>query len=95
MGSSNRKCGRVNDLSSPKHKFKVEKNAQQLTMTGVVVLSKDTNVVVVEGSQKQLAFYKRLMLHRIKWNEGLKKDKEAKEGVYSLVCASLSANICR
>ena len=67
-------------MSSPKNKYKAEKNAQQLKMTGIVVLNKDTNVVVVEGSQKQVAFYKRLMLIRIDWNEGLKKDKEEMEG---------------
>lgn len=38
-------------------------------MTGVVVLYKNINVVVVEGGMKQQKKFRRLMLNRIKWNE--------------------------
>ena len=34
---------------NPAHKFKVEKNAKQLQMTGVIMLHRALNVVVVEG----------------------------------------------
>ncbi|KAG8147083.1 putative U4-U6 small nuclear ribonucleoprotein [Naja naja] len=44
-------------------------NASQLYLTGVVVLHKDVNVVVVEGGPKAQKKFKRLMLHRIKWDE--------------------------
>ncbi len=40
---------RVKDLSDPAVKFKVEANCNQLHMTGIVVLCKNLNVVVVEG----------------------------------------------
>ena len=42
---------RVLNLSNPAKKFKVEMNANQLFMTGIVVLHKDCNVLVVEGGQ--------------------------------------------
>ncbi len=42
-------CCRVKDLSGQSAKFKVETNAKQLFMTGIVVLHKDCNIVVVEG----------------------------------------------
>ncbi|KAL8614954.1 hypothetical protein ACOMHN_049105 [Nucella lapillus] len=67
---------RVRDLSNPAHKFKLETNCKQLFMTGFVVLYRDCNVVVVEGGPKQQRKFKRLMLHRIKWNEGKKHTKE-------------------
>ena len=42
---------RVLNLSNPAKKFKVEMNANQLFMTGIVVLHKDCNVLVVEGGK--------------------------------------------
>ncbi|KRZ12904.1 U4/U6 small nuclear ribonucleoprotein Prp3 [Trichinella zimbabwensis] len=60
---------RVLDLSDPAKKFKVEMNAKQIHMTGTVVLHKDINVIVVEGGPKQQRFFKRLMMHRIKWED--------------------------
>ncbi|NXY06632.1 PRPF3 protein, partial [Pteruthius melanotis] len=60
---------RVRNLSNPAKKFKIEVNAGQLYLTGVVVLHKDVNVVVVEGGPKAQKKFKRLMLHRIKWDE--------------------------
>jgi len=42
---------RVLNLSNPAKKFKVETNANQLFMTGIVVLHKDCNVLVVEGGE--------------------------------------------
>uniref|UniRef100_A0A9L0SD72 U4/U6 small nuclear ribonucleoprotein Prp3 n=2 Tax=Laurasiatheria TaxID=314145 RepID=A0A9L0SD72_HORSE len=60
---------KVRNLSNPAKKFKIEANAGQLYLTGVVVLHKDVNVVVVEGGPKAQKKFKRLMLHRIKWDE--------------------------
>lgn len=60
---------RIRDLTDPAIKFKVEQNANQLFMTGMTVIYKDCNVVVVEGGPKQQRKYKRLMLHRIKWED--------------------------
>ncbi|GBP64164.1 hypothetical protein EVAR_35553_1 [Eumeta japonica] len=71
---------RVRDLfESASAKFKVERNARQLHMTGCVVLHRGCCVVVVEGGPKQHAKYKRLMLHRIKWEEERVKSMEGVE----------------
>ncbi|XP_041430111.1 U4/U6 small nuclear ribonucleoprotein Prp3 isoform X1 [Xenopus laevis] len=59
----------IRNLSNPSKKFKIEANANQLYLTGVVVLHKDVNVVVVEGGPKSQKKFKRLMLSRIKWDE--------------------------
>lgn len=60
---------RVLNLNNPAKKFKVEANIKQLLLTGVVVIYKNINVVVVEGGPKQQKKFKRLMLNRVKWSE--------------------------
>lgn len=60
---------RIRNLHNPAKKFKVEANANQLYLTGTVVLHKDVNIVVVEGGPKSQKKFKRLMLNRIKWAE--------------------------
>ncbi|XP_031432876.1 U4/U6 small nuclear ribonucleoprotein Prp3 isoform X2 [Clupea harengus] len=67
---------RIRNLTSPAKKFKVEANANQLYLTGTVVLHRDINIVVVEGGPKSQKKFKRLMLHRIKWDEGNKREVE-------------------
>ncbi|KAH9502247.1 U4/U6 small nuclear ribonucleoprotein Prp3, partial [Bulinus truncatus] len=70
---------RVRDLSDPAIKFKVETNAKQLYMTGITIIYKDCNVVVVEGGPKQQRKFRRLMLHRIKWSESHRRVKESED----------------
>ncbi|XP_066540122.1 U4/U6 small nuclear ribonucleoprotein Prp3 [Hoplias malabaricus] len=60
---------RIRNLHNPAKKFKVEANANQLYLSGTVVLHKDVNIVVVEGGPKSQKKFKRLMLNRIKWDE--------------------------
>uniref|UniRef100_A0A665U013 U4/U6 small nuclear ribonucleoprotein Prp3 n=1 Tax=Echeneis naucrates TaxID=173247 RepID=A0A665U013_ECHNA len=60
---------RIRNLQNPAKKFKVEANANQLYLTGTVVLHRDVNLVVVEGGPKAQKKFKRLMMHRIKWEE--------------------------
>lgn len=68
---------RVHDLSSPAIKFKVDMNAQQLHLTGRLLLFRDINIVIVEGGPKGLKKFRKLMMRRIKW------DPEKKgEGLY-------------
>ena len=50
-------------------------NAQQFHLTGCVMLYQDVNLVVVEGGPKGLKKFKRLMMHRIKWNPKKKKKR--------------------
>ncbi|XP_057196769.1 U4/U6 small nuclear ribonucleoprotein Prp3 [Triplophysa rosa] len=67
---------RIRNLYNPAKKFKVEANANQLYLTGTVVLHKDVNIVVVEGGPKAQKKFKRLMLNRIKWDEPNSKRDE-------------------
>lgn len=60
---------RIRNLQNPAKKFKVEANANQLYLTGTVVLHRDVNLVVVEGGPKSQKKFKKLMMHRIKWEE--------------------------
>ena len=70
---------RVKDLHNPAKKWKLERNATQLYMSGTVVLYQDVNIVVVEGGPKQLKKYRQLMLKRIKWGEDTYNDKDGTE----------------
>lgn len=65
-------------MTNPAKKFKIEANAKQLFMTGIVIMHKECNVVAVEGGPKQQRKFRRLMLQRIKWNED-KHKKSAKD----------------
>lgn len=60
---------RVLNLTNASKKYKVETNAKQLMMTGIAVIYKNINIVVVEGGPKQQKKYRRLMMNRIKWSE--------------------------
>lgn len=51
-----------------KLRFKIDKNAQQMNLTGMAVIHSGLNVVVVEGGPKSVKFYKKLMLQRIDWS---------------------------
>lgn len=64
---------RIRYLQNPAKKFKVEANANQLYLTGTVVLHKDVNIVVVEGGPKSQKKFKKLMMHRVKWEEPTSK----------------------
>lgn len=66
---------RVNDLSHPQHKFKVDKNANQYNLSGVAIEYSGMNLVVVEGGPKGLKHYKALMLRRIDWSDEKKDDQ--------------------
>lgn len=69
---------RIRDLHNVQaKKFKVETNAKQLYLSGTVALFRDCCVVVVEGGPKQQKRYRRLMMHRIKWDEDLVKCNDA------------------
>ncbi|XP_059613316.1 U4/U6 small nuclear ribonucleoprotein Prp3 [Phlebotomus argentipes] len=71
---------RVRDLhDNLSKKFKVETNAKQLHMTGVIVLFRDCCVVVIEGGPKQQKKFRRLMLSRIKWEEDNVKNADGNE----------------
>ena len=66
---------RVDNLSNPQHKYKVETNATQFMLTGLMMTAKDNNIVVVEGGPKALRKFKRLMMIRMKWDEDVRNRK--------------------
>ncbi|XP_024628756.1 protein RDM16 isoform X3 [Medicago truncatula] len=69
---------RVNDLSHPKARFRVDVNAQENRLTGCAVICDGISVVVVEGGSKSIKRYGKLMLRRINWSD-VSKEKEDDE----------------
>ncbi|KAF9585443.1 hypothetical protein BGW38_002382 [Lunasporangiospora selenospora] len=65
---------KINDLSHPQKKFKVDKNAGQLGLTGIVLMYPTFSLVVVEGGQKAVKQFKKLMLRRIDWADNTRLD---------------------
>ncbi|KAI7827048.1 pre-mRNA processing factor 3-domain-containing protein [Gamsiella multidivaricata] len=65
---------KINDLSHPQKKFKVDKNAGQLGLTGIVLMYPTFTMVVVEGGHKAINQYKKLMLRRIDWTDNTRLD---------------------
>lgn len=70
---------KVNDLSYPQNRFKVDINAQENRLTGCAVMSEAFSVVVVEGGSKSIKRYGKLMLRRINWAAKLENEDEEDE----------------
>ncbi|KAI0795672.1 pre-mRNA processing factor 3-domain-containing protein [Abortiporus biennis] len=64
---------KVKTLSDPAHRFKVRKNAEQMSLTGVCIFNPGFSMVYVEGAAKFIRQYKRLLLHRIAWTEAARE----------------------
>ncbi|KAG0168646.1 hypothetical protein DFQ28_011666, partial [Apophysomyces sp. BC1034] len=60
---------KISNCSHPKHRFKIETNAQQHQLSGMVIVNPRCNIVIVEGGPKGIKAYKKLMLRRIDWND--------------------------
>ncbi|KAM3302952.1 protein RDM16 isoform X1 [Capsicum chacoense] len=71
---------KINDLSHPQTRFKVDVNAQENHLTGCAVISEGISVVVVEGGKKSIKRYGKLMLRRIDWAAASKKEDDEGEG---------------
>ncbi|KAK6136092.1 hypothetical protein DH2020_030197 [Rehmannia glutinosa] len=67
---------KINDLSHPQARFKVDINAQENRLTGCAVISEGISVVVVEGGAKSIKRYGKLMLRRIDWTAAVKKEED-------------------
>ncbi|XP_025620964.1 protein RDM16 isoform X2 [Arachis duranensis] len=67
---------KINDLSHPKARFRVDVNAQENRLSGCAVISDGITVVVVEGGSKSIKRYGKLMLRRINWSEFSKETEE-------------------
>jgi U4/U6 small nuclear ribonucleoprotein PRP3 len=60
---------RIESLANGRHRFKVSKNAEQNALTGVCIMNPKFNLVVVEGGERSIYAYRKLMLNRIDWTE--------------------------
>ncbi|RDX89812.1 Protein RDM16, partial [Mucuna pruriens] len=69
---------RINDLSHPKARFRVDVNAQENRLSGCAVICDGISVIVVEGGSKSIKRYGKLMLRRINWRD-VSKEKEENE----------------
>ncbi|QPG76436.1 hypothetical protein FOA43_003825 [Brettanomyces nanus] len=85
---------RVGRLTNPKHVYKVDINAKEYGLTGLCLNLKDgISLVIVEGGQKAVNKYKKLMLRRIKWQENERPNTEKNND--SLPLEDLSSNDCQ
>lgn len=60
---------KIDSLANGKHRFQVQKNAEQQALTGVCIMHPKFNLVVVEGGEHSIRAYDKLMQNRIKWTE--------------------------
>ncbi|XP_059628208.1 protein RDM16-like isoform X2 [Cornus florida] len=67
---------KINSLSHPQTRFKVDVNAQENRLTGCAVISEGISVVVVEGGNKSIKRYGKLMLKRINWAAAVENEDE-------------------
>ncbi|KAL2227516.1 UNVERIFIED_CONTAM: Protein RDM16 [Sesamum indicum] len=70
---------KINDLSHPQARFKVDINAQENRLTGCAIISEGISVVIVEGGAKSIKRYGKLMLRRIDWSAAVKKEDEEED----------------
>ncbi|KAL0299168.1 UNVERIFIED_CONTAM: protein RDM16 [Sesamum radiatum] len=70
---------KINDLSHPQARFKVDINAQENRLTGCAIISEGISVVVVEGGAKSIKRYGKLMLRRIDWTAAVKKEEDEED----------------
>ncbi|KAG9844177.1 U4/U6 small nuclear ribonucleoprotein Prp3, partial [Aureobasidium melanogenum] len=60
---------KIDNLSYGKHRFQINKNAEQQALTGITIFHPKMNLVIVEGGSHSINAYKKLMLNRVKWTE--------------------------
>uniref|UniRef100_A0A7N0UES0 Uncharacterized protein n=1 Tax=Kalanchoe fedtschenkoi TaxID=63787 RepID=A0A7N0UES0_KALFE len=70
---------KIIDLSRPQMKFKVEVNAKENRLTGCTVITNGMSVVVVEGGNKSIKRYGKLMLKRINWAASVEPENDEEE----------------
>ncbi|KAI0485369.1 pre-mRNA processing factor 3-domain-containing protein [Xylaria cf. heliscus] len=60
---------KVNSLANGQHRFKINKNAEQNDLKGLVIMHPKQSLIIVEGGEHSVKQYKKLMLNRIDWTE--------------------------
>ena len=85
---------KVGSLKTPQIKFKVEINAKENHLGGIAVnVSGKFGLVLVEGLQKPLRRYEKLMCRRIKWEEDdAQLEDELQSNYCCLVWSGISIN---
>jgi len=73
---------RIKDLSDGRKRFKVDVNAVENHMTGVIIMQPGFNIVIVEGGPKAIRRFRRLMLSRIDWRAEATQPDEDDEQRY-------------
>lgn len=72
---------KVSSLANGQHRYKIGVNAEQMALTGTCIMHPKFNLVVVEGGERSVGKYKKLMLNRIDWTENShSRDREGKSG---------------
>ncbi|MCJ1413251.1 hypothetical protein MMC19_007355 [Ptychographa xylographoides] len=62
---------KIDSLANGRHRFQISKNAEQQALTGICILHPKFNLVIVEGGQHSISFFKKLMLNRIDWTQSI------------------------
>lgn len=60
---------KINSLAFGKHRYQIDQNAKQHSLTGITIFHRSQNLVIVEGGMHSIASFKKLMLNRIKWGD--------------------------
>ncbi|KAJ2811812.1 U4/U5/U6 small nuclear ribonucleoprotein prp3 [Coemansia furcata] len=86
---------RVDNLRYPQHRYKVSVGAKENYLTGRALFCEHLSVVVVEGSERSVKAYKKLMLRRIDWvNAQVKLDAASSAGDVEQPEVDFSKNSC-
>lgn len=59
----------IDSLANGQHRYKINMNADQLGLTGIVVMHPKRSLVIAEGGSWAINKYRKLMLNRIDWTE--------------------------
>ena len=81
---------KIDSLANGRHRFKISKNAEQNALTGICILHPKFCLVIVEGGQHSIKFYKKLMLNRNDWTEN-SGPNSVREGNQEALAAWLQA----
>lgn len=60
---------KVDTLAFGKHRYQIDVNAKQNTLTGICIMSPKLNLIIVEGGSHSIRNYRKLMMQRIKWTD--------------------------
>ncbi|KAK3386922.1 pre-mRNA processing factor 3-domain-containing protein [Podospora didyma] len=72
---------KISSLVNGQHRYKVSVNATQNGLNGICIMHPKFSLVIVEGGEHGIEFYKKLMLRRINWTETLPtRDKDLAPG---------------